>query len=98
MNPLELVQPTIGLNEEALEEWIGHREDIKKPLTPRSRKMVIKKLLGWSESEQMRIVEACVENGWRGLHWVEPPKKASSRSTDIMTDITDRSWARPQGE
>ena len=93
---LELVQKqtTIGLNEEALSEWIAYRaEDLKKPMTPRAIRMVEKKLLQWSESEQMRMVEAAIENNWRGIYWVEPPKQQSSRATSLRDDLQDTSWA-----
>lgn len=88
-------QATIGLNEEALEEWIAYRaEDLKKPLTPRAVAMVKKKLLQWSEPEQMRMVEHAIEHCWRGLYWVEPQKQHTTRSTTLEQDLTDTSWAR----
>ena len=92
---LALVQPaTIGLNQEAIEEWAAYREeDLKKPLTPRARRMVEKKLMAYSEPEQMRLVEAAIENNWRGIHYVDPPRQATSRQTDIYEELTDTSWA-----
>lgn len=93
---LELVeqQIIIGLNEEAIEEWAAYREeDLKKPLTPRARKMVEKKLLQYSEPEQMRLVEHAIEHCWRGIHYVEPDKQQTTRHTSIADDLTDTSWA-----
>ena len=91
---MQLVQVQIGVNQEALQEWIAYREeDLKKPLTPRGIKMTEKKLLQWSEPEQMRMVEEAITNTWRGLHYVEPPRQASSRQTNIIDDLTDKSWA-----
>ena len=94
---LTLVEQTIiGINTEALQEWIAYRkEDLSKPMTPRAIKMVQKKLLQWSEPEQERIIECAIENNWRGLHWVEPPKQMvqSTRDSSIYDDITDTSWA-----
>ena len=87
-------QATIGLNEEALAEWEAYRaEDLKKPLTPRAKRMVEKKLLQWSESEQMRIVEHAIEHCWRGLYWVEPPRQVTTRMSSIRDDLTDTSRA-----
>ena len=96
--PLALVsgdQTIIGLNEEALKEWKAYKEeDLKKPLTPRAEKMVIKKMLRWDESEQMRMVEEAICNNWRSLYYVEPPKQASTKSTSLQQDLTDTSWAQ----
>jgi len=88
-------QQTIGLNQDAIDEWVAYRaEDLKKPMTPRAIRMVEKKLLQWSEPEQMRMVEAAIENNWRGIYWVEPPKQATTRQTSIVDDLTDMSWAK----
>ncbi|MGB0846981.1 MAG: hypothetical protein ACPGSM_09650 [Thiolinea sp.] len=90
-------QVEIGLNQEALDEWIAYRaEDLKKPMTPRAIKMVERKLMQWPESEQMRMVEAAIENNWMGIHYVEPPKVprgASTRDQSIEHELTDTSWA-----
>jgi hypothetical protein len=93
---LKLIQQTqIGLNQEALAEWQAYRaEDLGKPLTPRALKMVERKLLKYSEDEQMRLVENAIEMNWRGIYYVEPPKQASSRQTSLHDDLTDRSWSR----
>jgi hypothetical protein len=93
---LELVQQqqTIGLNQDAIDEWVAYRaEDLKKPMTPRAIRMVEKKLLQWSEPEQMRMVEAAIENNWRGIYWVEPSKQATTRQTSLEQDLRDTSWA-----
>lgn len=90
---MQLVQT--GLNQAALDEWIAYRkEDLKKPMTPRAIKMTIKKLLSYgSEAEQIRMVEGAIELNWVGLHYIDPPRQASSRDTSIIDDLTDRSWA-----
>ena len=94
---LALVQETqtiIGINQEALDEWMAYRdEDLGKPMTPRAIKMVTKKLLQWTEAEQERMIENAIENNWMGIHWVEPPKACSSRAQSLQTDLTDTSWA-----
>ena len=87
-------QTIIGLNEEALSEWIAYRaEDLKKPMTPRAIKMVTKKLMEYSEPEQMRLVEAAIERNWRGIYWVDRPKQQTTRESSIYDDLTDTSWA-----
>lgn len=91
---LSLVQPPIGLNQEWLDEWIAYREeDLKKPMTPRAIKMVKRKLMQWSEPEQERMIAHAIENNWRGIYYVEPPKQATTRQTSLADDLTDTSWA-----
>lgn len=93
---LELVQQqtTIGLNQEALDEWIEYRrEDKKKPMTQRAIDKVVKKLLQWSEEDQQRIVDEAIEHEWTGLHWVDPPKQQTTRQTSLQDDLNDKSWA-----
>jgi len=88
-------QVTMGLNQECLDEWIAYREeDLKKPMTPRAIKMVKKKLMQWSEAEQERLICHAIEHNWRGIYWVEPPKQATTRQSDIRDDLTDTSWAK----
>lgn len=84
------------INQEAVDEWSAYREeDLKKPLTPRALKMVKKKLSNYPEGEQMRIVEACIENNWRGIHYTQPPKQVqnSTRDRSLQDDLTDTSWS-----
>ena len=96
MPKLELVehQAVIGLNQDALDEWIAYRkEDLKKPMTPRAIKMVQKKLLQYPEDEQQRLVEHAIEMNWQGIYYVEPPRQATTRQTRLIDDLTDTSWA-----
>ena len=86
-------QTIIGLNEEALEEWIEHRKDIKSPMTKRAIKLFTGKLLKYSASEQMRLVEEGIERGWKSIYWVDPPKQQTTRQTSLRDDLTDTSWA-----
>ena len=96
---MELVQSVqqqdSGLNEEALEEFVEHRAEIKKPMTPLAIKKATKFLLAHSFEEQARLVDHCILNGWRGLYYVEPPKQAAqeTRHRSLETDLNDTSWA-----
>jgi len=93
---LKLVQQTqIGLNQQWLDEWIAYRgEDKRKPMTPRAVKMTIKWLLAYPEDEQERLISHAIMMNWEGLHYVEPPKAASTRKTSLADDLNDHSWAR----
>jgi len=83
-----------NLNTEWLNEWIAYRrEDSKKPMSDRAIKMVTKKLLQWSPSEQERLICNAIEHEWQGIYWVDPPKQQSSRDTTLQDDLTDRSWS-----
>ena len=91
---LSLVQATIGINQEYLDEWIAYREeDLKKPMTPRAIKMLTKKLLQYSELEQERLICNAIEMNWKGVYYTEPQKQCTSKSTSIESDLSDKSWA-----
>ncbi len=93
---LSLVQPRqiiIGLNQEAIDEWIEYRQDKKKPLSELALKKSQNFLLKFPEPQQQVMVDAAVMNDWQGLHAVDPPKQTSSRQTSIEQDLNDRSWA-----
>jgi len=92
---LRLVQQTqIGLNQSALDEWIEYRRKYsKKPMSQPAVDKAVNKLLSFgSESEQQRMVDEAIEHEWTGLHYVEPPKQASTRKTSLADDLNDRSW------
>ncbi|NCD11025.1 MAG: hypothetical protein EOL93_00610 [Epsilonproteobacteria bacterium] len=61
--PFEL--PT-WLNLEAWENWVQHRKEIKKPLTPTSIKQQIK-LLEANKSDHVEIIETSISCGYMGL-------------------------------
>jgi len=91
---LALVQHEAGINQQYLDEFIAYREeDLGKKMTPRSIKMLTKRMLQYSESEQERIICHSIEMGWRGVYWSDPPKQTSSRQTSIEHDLTNTDWA-----
>lgn len=93
---LKLVQQTvIGLNQAALDEWVSYRRKYsKKPMSQPAMDKAINKLLSYgSEQEQQRMVDEAIEHEWTGLHYVEPPKQQSSRTSNIYDELNDRSWA-----
>ena len=94
---LKLIQQTqIGLNQSALDEWIEYRRKYsKKPMSQPAVDKAVNKLLSFgSESEQQRMVDEAIEHEWTGLHYVEPPKQATTRKTSLRDDLADTSWAR----
>jgi len=96
MNTLSLVEPSqtiIGLNQEALDEWIEYREDKKKPLSKLALKKTTNLLLKYPEAQQQVMIDTAIMNDWRGLFAVDPPKQVATRQNTMEQDLSDRSWA-----
>ena len=84
MNDLTLFQTDVSLNQEALDEWIAYRKEIKKKLTPMSIERVINKLIklsGGDLATQMDIVEQSIENGYTGLFELKQSQKQIAAKT-----------------
>ena len=86
-------QATIGLNQEALNEWIEYREFKKKPLSQFALQKTEKLMLGFDEAMQQHMVDIAIMNDWQGLHPVDPPKQNTTRQTSLQHDLSDTSWA-----
>jgi len=94
MPDLQLVQQQeIGLNQQALDEWIEYRQDKKKPLSALALKKTTNLLLKFDEAHQQYMVDMAIMNDWQGLHTVEPEKKQTTRQNSLQQDLTDTSWA-----
>ena len=91
---VEESQTIIGLNEEAIAEWIEYREFKKKPLSPLALKKSQNLLLKFGLEHQQHIVDSAIQHDWIGLHPVEMPRSVTStKSTSLRDDLTDTSWA-----
>jgi hypothetical protein len=94
---LALVNQTIiGLNEQAIEEWIEYREEKKKPLSPLALKKSKNLLMKYGLAEQQHFVDIAISNDWVGIHPCPMPKvmpQQSTRDTSFQQDLTDTSWA-----
>ena len=86
-------QTIIGLNEEALEEWIEYRKEKKKPLSPLALKKTQNLMLKHGYEQSQHMVDAAILNDWQGLHPVDPPKILSTKQTSLQDDLNDTSWA-----
>ena len=86
-------QTIIGLNEEALAEWIEYRQEKKKPLSPLALKKTQNLMLKHGLEQQQLMVDTAIMNDWQGLHQVDPPKQISTKQTSLHDDLTDTSWA-----
>ena len=82
----DLFQTDVSLNQEALDEWIAYRKEIKKPLRAMSIDRVIKKLIKLSGGDldmQMGIVEQSIENGYTGLFELKRSQKQIAAATKL---------------
>ena len=86
-------QTIIRLNEEALEEWIEYRKEKKKPLSTLALKKTQNLMLKHGYEQSQHMVDAAILNDWQGLHVVDEPKEKTTRSTKLIDDLTDTSWA-----
>ena len=91
--PLALVQMDISLNQEALDEFIEHRVELKKPMTPLAIKKAIKMLTKFPIDHQQHMVDAAILSGWRAIWPVDPPRQMSTKQTTLQQDLNDTSWA-----
>lgn len=57
------------------EDFIGHRKDLKKPMTPRSAKAMVKQLAG--HHDPTAVFNASIANGWQGVF----PEKINSNGS-----------------
>ena len=90
---VQIHQQEIGLNQEALDEFIENREQLKKPMTELAIKKAKKFLLRYPEDHQQHLVDHAILSGWRGLYHVDIPQQ-DTRKRSLMQDLTDTSWAR----
>ena len=56
------MQITLGVNEEALQEWIQYREEKKKPLSALALKKTQNLMLKFSEAQQQLMVDVAIMN------------------------------------
>lgn len=91
-----LIQDDIGLNAEALEEWIEWRRSLGKAMTDLAVKKCRNKLLKYSLEHQQFLVDHAIEMEWKGLYHVDMPKKRedSTRMRTLADDLNDTSWAK----
>ena len=93
---LELVQEMpIGLNVEALEDWIEHRKEMGRPMTNTAIKRLKRKLMQYPEDVQEQAIERAMEANWQGVfpEKVEP-RQQSTRDRTLHQDLNDRGWAK----
>lgn len=77
-----------GLRTEAFrkvwEEWESHRREIKKPITPTSRKQQLQNLAKMGEPKAIETIQHTIFKGWQGL------KEAETNGTHQRTNAESR--------
>lgn len=54
------------LDKETWDEFVAHRKEKKKPVTPQAQKLLLK-VLEENKADQTLIMEKAIFNGWTGL-------------------------------
>ena len=71
----------MGLSE-TWEEWIKHRRDIKKPLTPESIKRQVNFLEKSKPEDRIGIIEQSIRNGYTGLFHLKGNKHGNNQPSN----------------
>lgn len=90
------------LNEEIWSEYLGHREDMRKPLTDRAQRMTLRKLEGMAAKglDPNEALMNSIMNGWQGVFEYEVKRETNRRSGEYLSAV-DRARAAcgiPAGE
>ncbi|MBU6956110.1 hypothetical protein, partial [Hahella sp. HN01] len=92
---LDLSNLPAWLSVASMEEFIRHRREIRKPLTP----LALSKLIGKLETfraqghDVQSILDESIANGWQGVFEPKGP-----RQTANVVDWNDTSWGDDLGE
>lgn len=78
------------IDEDLFQDFIGHRKDIKKPMTDRAVNMLYKKLQrlelqGYCPS---LLIERSMINGWQDVF----PHDSCKKNQSWIDKVTDKSW------
>lgn len=82
------------INQNALDNWIAYRKEIKKPLRSMSIERVAKKLSNYDYDTQERMVEQSIESGWMGLFEVKQQVQKKTHEQDFIALHTCTDWSK----
>lgn len=77
-----------------LADWIVHRSQIRKPLTPLTITRQAKLISEWTPADTIETLERSIRNGWTGIDW----KNKSSQGRSSSTTHRDAKSAREFSE
>lgn len=83
------------IDEVLFSEFVASRQDIKKPMTERAKKMMLNKLQRLEAQGYCPtlLMERSIINGWQDVFTHESCKKVQLRQVGFIEKHTDRSWA-----
>jgi hypothetical protein len=59
-------------------QWIDHRNEIRKPLTPTAAQQQIETMSGWGADRAVKALRHSIGNGWQGMF--EPDQKQAEKN------------------
>jgi hypothetical protein len=62
-------------------DWIEHRREIKKPLTPKASQAQMRCFSEWGESRSIAAINHTISKGWQGIR---EPDTASNKQTQLQ--------------
>ena len=83
------------IDEILFSEFVGSRQDMKKPMTERAKKCLLNKL---NRMEAMGycptlLMERSIINGWQDVYEHDSCKRVKPKEVGFIQRVTDRSWA-----
>jgi hypothetical protein len=81
------------INEDLIQEFIEHRKELKRPMTPRAIKMFTAKLYRLESQGYcpFLLIERSVIGGWPSVYEHDSCKKSTQ---GFIAKVTDISWAK----
>ena len=64
------------------DQWLQHRKEIRKPLTPTSTTQQLKKLATWGEDRAIAAIEHTIASGWQGIREPETTDRSPQSADD----------------
>lgn len=79
------------IDHQTWQDFVEHRQRLRKPMTPRAKELMVKKLEGfWHQGEDVnRILEQSIEQGWQGVFSTKEKNNGANRGrsqTDIIAE------------
>ena len=83
------------IDEIQFSEFVGSRQDLKKPMSDRAKKMLTNKLLRMEAMGYCPtlLMERSIINGWQDVYTHESCLKNQPQAVGFIERVTDRSWA-----
>ena len=73
-------------------DWVQHRKELKKSLTPSTTKSQLKKMVADGKARSIATIEHSISNGWTGLY--EPDAKTTNAQAEELTqDDSAETWS-----